>query len=123
MPQAHVERRAPVGPFPDVKPVGALRCGRQRQQHVRLEVVKYRSIGGRFGVVELVDDHHVERGRIEVLYAQRVQRLDTGEHVRAIYRTFAADAFLAEARYDQRLSEGATRLIKALDRKSTRLKS
>ena len=81
VPQAQLDGDAAAEPAQDVEPVGPLRRRRQAQQVHRAHVVEQRRVGGRSGVVELVDDHHVEVLGIERPQVARRQRLDRGEDV------------------------------------------
>ena len=49
--------------------VGPLRGRGQPEQDARLQVLEQPCVGRRLGVVELVDDHHVERVRVELVEA------------------------------------------------------
>ncbi len=114
VPQPHVERGAAIGPLADVEAVGPLGCRGERKQHLGFEAVEHRPIRGGFGVVELVDDDHVERRRLEVVGAQRVQRLDAGEDVGTFGRLVPTDQLLAEAAVEQRFAERPAGLVEDL---------
>ena len=80
----------------DVEPVGAFRCRRQAEQLARLQMFEDPRITRRGGVVELVDDDHVEVVSLQRLEAGGVEALHRREHV--IEATWAriADPKLAE---------------------------
>ncbi len=60
IPQSQFDGHATVEPPEDVEGIGPFGRGCQTEQMRRPEVVEQRRVGGRGGVVELVDDHHVE---------------------------------------------------------------
>jgi hypothetical protein len=70
-----------------------------------LEVLEQRDVRLGSGVVELVDDHHVEVLRIERLEARRAEALDRREDVLEPIGARATDPELAERRVTQAVSE------------------
>lgn len=59
-------------------------------------MIEQRAVGGCLGVVELVNDDHVERCRVQLAQPLGVQRLDRGEDVRPAARLLAAHQQFAE---------------------------
>ncbi|GAB2964140.1 hypothetical protein GCM10027280_61330 [Micromonospora polyrhachis] len=66
LPQVQFDRRTPIEPAADVPTVGAVRGGGQPEQDLRFEPAQQPLVGRCLGVVELVDDHHVELVRREL---------------------------------------------------------
>ena len=95
-------------------PSASLRRGGHRQQPTRFEVVEKALVGRRLGVVELVDDHHVETGRIESVGPEGGQRLDRREDVAAPVGALAADQQLPEGAVPHCFAERSARLAKDL---------
>ena len=76
--------------------VAALGGGGQAEQDPGGEVLEERGVGGRFGVVELIDDHDVVGVGFEALEPALVQGLDGGEDVAADEGLVASSEQLAE---------------------------
>lgn len=68
VPQAHLGGDMPIEVVEDVLAVRALWRGREPQQQLRFQVVEQPRVGRRACAVKLVDDHHVERGRLETVH-------------------------------------------------------
>src|SRR3546814_16093980 len=78
------------------------------------EVVEYLLVGRRRGVVERVDDHHVEVIGREVSQPAGAQALDRGVDVLEPCRLRAADPLLAEGGVAQGVAEGGEALVEDL---------
>ena len=96
VPEAELGRDSVVEPLEHRESVAAFRCGGQRQELDRPQLLQERRVGTGSGVVELVHDHDVEVVRLEAVEPSRVQALDGGEHVLELAGTAAAYPELAE---------------------------
>ena len=66
LPESKLDRRPPVEPAAHVGAVGSFGCGGESQQNPGLEVVQEAPIRRCLGMMELVNDHHVEARGIEL---------------------------------------------------------
>ena len=82
----------------DRQAVASFRRGGQAEQFDRREVIEDSFVRGGGGVVELVDDHHVEVIRRQGVEVAGVQTLDRGEDVIEPRWSRTADPLLAERR-------------------------
>ena len=108
VPQPQLGGDAIVEPLQDRQTVAAFRRGGEAEQLDGSEMVEHPFVGGRCGVMELVDDHDVE-----VIGGQRVevggmQALDRREDVLEAGRAGSADPLLAERR-DRAVRSGTWR--------------
>ena len=81
----------------DRRAVGSFRRRREAEKRFGPEVLQHRFPGWRARVVELVEDHLVERGGVERREAARVQGCDGREDVRSCDRPVATGELLPEA--------------------------
>jgi hypothetical protein len=95
-PQAQFSGDAALEPMEDVLASGALGGGGEAQQQGRPQVGQPALVARGFGVVELIDDHHVERVRRQVRRIQPSERLHRGEHVAPLAGALAIHQQLAE---------------------------
>lgn len=79
-----------------------------------LEVIDQRSVGASLGVVELIDDHNIERVSRHMGYPVRRQRLHAREHVLPTLGTSAANVQLPEVSIAQHFAVGPKRLLQNL---------
>jgi hypothetical protein len=90
VPDSEFGRNPVVEPVEDGEAVASLGGGGEAEELGWLHVVEEGAVGGGFGVVELVDDDHVEVLGVEVGEAARVEALDGGEDVIEAVRAVAA---------------------------------
>jgi hypothetical protein len=114
LPQAQLDRNAPIEPVQHALAVSAFRCGGQAHEVLRAEVIQEPFVGGCRGVVELVDDDDVERIRLETRQLQLRQRLHGREHVPPLPRPISVHVQLAKRSLAQHLPEGAEALAQQL---------
>ncbi len=105
VPESQLGGDAPVEPAEDGQSVASLGGRGEAEELARPHVVEQRAIRRGGGVVELVDDDHVEVIRGEVGEAGGAQALDRGEDVLEGARTLAADPELAERVVAEGLAE------------------
>ena len=114
VPEAQLGGDAVVEPVEDGQAVAALGGGGEAEQLDGGEVVEHLLVRRGGGVVELVDDHHVEVIGREVGQAAGVEALDRGEDVLEALRPGAADPLLAEGGVAQGVAEGGEALVEDL---------
>ena len=115
VPQPQLGGDAIVEPVQDGQPVASFRRGGQPEQLDGRHVVEDPLVGGRGGVVELVDDHDVEVVRApSASSSAAVKALDRGEDVVESGRARSADPFLAERGVAQRVAECGQALVEDL---------
>ena len=90
----------------DVLAAGALGGGGEAQQQDGRQVAQPALVASGGGVVELIDDHHVERVRRQVRRIQPSERLHRGEHMAPLAGALAIHQQLAEGAIAQHLAEG-----------------
>ena len=110
-------------PVRDGATVSALGGGRESKQHFRLQVLEKAGVGGRFSVVKLVDDDHVElvrpqargaggrRGRRQLGASKRLHR---SEHMAPVARDRAGDKELAKGSVSQHFPKRLHALLEDL---------
>jgi hypothetical protein len=114
VPQPQLGRDAIVEPVQDRQPVAALRGGGQSEQLDRRQGLEDALVGGRGGVVELIDDDDVEVVRRQCVEVGGAEALDRGEDVVEPGRARAADPFLAERGVAHRIAERRQALVEDL---------
>ena len=77
-------------------------------------MVEDAAVTGCLGVMELVDDHHVEPGRVQLRQGLGVQRLYGREHMLPVSGPVPGDEQLTESAVGQHLAIGAQALFENL---------
>lgn len=100
----------------DVLAVGALGCSGETQQHLWSKMFKNSRVGLGLGagVVELINDDHVEPVGGEVIEVQVCQGLHGREDVAPLRRPLAADELLAERAVAHDVGERGLALLQDL---------
>ena len=106
VPDAQLSGGAAVEERADVGAVGALGGRGEAEEFTGLKVVEEPSVGGRLGVVELVDDDDIEGIRGDLGDAAG-ERLDAGEDVPPLARDVSADVQLTERAVTENLAVSA----------------
>ena len=96
IPKAQLRGDSVVEPVQQWKAVTSLRRRRQSEQFRRLDVLEKRTIGRRGGVMEFINNDHVEVTGVHGSKAGRIEALDRSEDVIELPRTSPADPQLSE---------------------------
>src|SRR5438093_7325991 len=91
IPKAQLGGNSIVEPVQQREAVASLRRRRETQKFGWLDVLEKRAIGRRGGVMEFIDDDHVEVTGFEGSEAGRSEALDRSEEVVELPRTLPAD--------------------------------
>jgi len=113
-PEAQLGCHAALEPVEDVLAAGAFGGGVEAQQQGRPQVGQPALVAGGGGVVELIDDHHIERVRRQVRRIQPSERLHRGEHMAPLAGALAVHQQLAEGAIAQHLAKGGEALLQDL---------